>query len=149
MRARTYRSNNEKNEGPYDVNDYVNHLSRKAFILRRAASITYRMECISSRIHMCNQVVPHTRDYEAIIAVAPFFAACLDKPVVEATTIYYYRVYVRRRAEEEASDLFLGLLPRTPSRVACVATLKALPAAEAILPVLTKKRKPYNDRHVS
>ena len=86
MRARTYRSNNEKNEGPYDVNDYVNHLSRKAFILRRAASITYRMECISSRIHMCNQVVPHTRDHEAIIAAAPFFAACLDKPVVEATT---------------------------------------------------------------
>lgn len=81
---------------------------------------------------MCNQVVPHTRDYEAIIAAAPFFAACLDKPVVEATTIYYYRVYVRRRAEEEASDLFLGLLPRTPSRVACVATLKA-PAAEATL----------------
>ena len=52
---------------------------------------------------------------------------------------------------EASSDLFLGLKlpPRTTrSRVACVATLKARAAATELL-LLTKKRKPYNDRHVS
>ena len=51
------------------------------------------------------------------------------------------------RAEEEASNLFLGLLPRSGKR----RDFKGAASRELLLLKLTKKRKqPYNDhRHVS